>query len=988
MYGYTLVEAFSGLSFENPIGLASAPGETNRLFVLEQGGLVYVITNLASPTRTLFLDVRPIFNGCEGGLLGLAFHPGFQSNGYFFVCYTRYTAWPDAQGVPLEGAYERVSRFRVSPDDPNVVLAGSEVVLFSQFDEACNHNGGDLHFGPDGYLYVALGDEGGSGGEYQNSQRIDKDFFSGILRIDVDQRPGSLPPNAHPAATTNYAIPPDNPFIGANSFNGAAVDPARVRTEFWAVGLRNPWRFSFDPLTGRLYAGDVGQSSAEEIDLIVKGANYGWNYREGAFPFGNTAPPAEALFTEPILNYEHGGGPLDGNCVTGGLVYRGARLSQLYGDYVFGDWVNGHIWALHYDGTNTTNFRRLTGANNPVSFGTDPANQDLLVVEYTGAIKRLIYSTDTTGTPLPPTLADTGAFSDLTQLTPQPGIIPYDVNVPFWSDHVLKTRWFSLPDTSQYLSFNPTNHWTFPTGAVWIKHFELELTNGVAASRKRLETRFIIKNPAGIYGLTYRWDSPTNATLLPEEGMDEPFTIYQTDGTLLRTQRWHYPSRSECLQCHTAQGGWALGFNTAQLNRDMDYGAGAQNQLRALSEAGYFDSPLAAGAEDNLQRMAYATNNAYTVEHRARSYLAANCAQCHQPGGSGPGSWDARFTTPLPSAGIIDGLLREDLGDPDNRVIKPGSLAHSMILTRISRLGPEQMPPLDSSELNSEGISLISDWILSMTASSNNPPTISSIADQTTPEDTPVADLAFVVTDAETPADNLTITGSSSDTNLVSAANISFGGSGTNRTITISPATNQFGNTTISVAVSDGIATNSISFLLTVAPVNDPPVAADDTASTEESTTLQLSAATLLVNDTDVDQGDTLVLTAVNSPSAEGGTVNLANATVTYSPPVNFNGIDSFNYTIQDNSGATGTAKVTVTVNPKPRFSLIQLEAGGGVRIHFVGAPDRTYRVQISSDLVDWTDAGTITTDSTGSAENVDTQTAGVGARFYRLAWP
>jgi len=980
VYGYTLVDAYAGLSFVDPVGLASAPGETNRLFVLEQGGLVYVITNLASPNKTLFLDVRPVFNGCEGGLLGLAFHPAFQSNGFFFVCYTRYTAWPDAQGV--EGVYERVSRFSVSATDPNQGLAGSEVVLFSQLDEACNHNGGDLHFGPDGYLYVALGDEGGSGGDLGNAQRIDKDFFSGILRIDVDQRPGSLAPNAHPAATTHYAIPPDNPFVGATDFNGAPVDPAQVRTEFWAVGLRNPWRFSFD--ADRLYAGDVGQGTAEEIDLIVKGGNYGWNYREGTFPFNGSAPAGVTLL-EPLLNYEHGSGSLDGNCVTGGLVYRGARISQLYGEYIFGDWVNGHIWALHYDGTNATNFRRLTGASNPVSFGTDPANQDLLIVEYTGAIKRLTYSSEVTGTPLPATLADTGAFADLNLLTPQAGIIPYELNAPFWSDHAQKTRWFSLPDTNQFLTFNPTGNWTFPTGAVWIKHFELELTNGVAASRKRLETRFLVKTAGGIYGITYRWDD-TNATLVPEEGRDEPFIIYDGSGGIIRTQRWHYPSRSECLRCHTPAGGWALGFNTPQLNRDRDYGAGAENQLRALSAAGYFNT--AVGEPDTLLKMAAATNTTYPIEHRARSYLAANCAQCHQPGGTGLGTWDARFTTPLSSAGIIDGLLQEDLGDPANRVIQPGSLAHSMIHTRLAASGPQHMPPLATSELNLEAISLISNWITSMTSSTNNPPIISSIGDQTTPEDTVIVGLILSINDIETAPDNLTLTASSSNTNLLPAANISFGGNGTNRTVTISPKTNQFGSTTITLNVSDGTDSTNTVFLLTVTPVNDPPSAADDNASTEENATLQLSSATLLANDVDVDQGDTLVLTGVSSPSVESGTVNLANAVVTYVPPVNFNGTDSFNYTIQDNSGATSTAKVTVTVNPAPRFSSVQLETGGGVRIRFVGTPNKTYRVQASANLLTWSDAATITTDSAGLAETVDTQTGGVDVRFYRLVWP
>ena len=298
------------------------------------------------------------------------------------------------------------------------------------------------------------------------------------------------------------------------------------------------------------------------------------------------------------------------------------------------------------------------------------------------------------------------------------------------------------------------------------------------------------------------------------------------------------------------------------------------------------------------------------------------------------------------------------------------------------------MPPLATSELNLEAISLISNWITSMTSSTNNPPIISSIGDQTTPEDTIIVGLILSINDIETAPDNLTLTASSSNTNLLPAANISFGGNGTNRTVTISPKTNQFGSTTITLNVSDGTDSTNTVFLLTVTPVNDPPSAADDNASTEENATLQLSSATLLANDVDVDQGDTLVLTGVSSPSVESGTVNLANAVVTYVPPVNFNGTDSFNYTIQDNSGATSTAKVTVTVNPAPRFSSVQLETGGGVRIRFVGTPNKTYRVQASANLLTWSDAATITTDSAGLAETVDTQTGGVDVRFYRLVWP
>jgi uncharacterized repeat protein (TIGR03806 family) len=346
---------------------------------------------------------------------------------------------------------------------------------------------------------------------------------------------------------------------------------------------------------------------------------------------------------------------------------------------------------------------------NLVAFGTDPRNGDILVADLTETqLKRLVYNAASTGTPLPPTLQDTGAFTDIGTLTPAPGIVGYDINVPFWSDNARKQRWFSIPNTSFDFAFSAEANWQSPTGTVWIKHFELELTNGLPESRRRLETRFIVRHAAGVYGATYRWgDSITNATLVPEAGLDESLVL--NDGGTLRTQVWHYPSRSECLACHTSQGGLALGFNTAQLNRDFPYPGGVTNQIAALASAGYFSNSLPGFY--TLRAMEPASNSMASLETRVRSYLAANCVQCHQPGGAAPSSWDARFSTLTAQAGLIDALPRDNGGDTNNRVIKPGSLANSILLSRISTLGSGRMPPLASSVLDTQGIALVSAWI-------------------------------------------------------------------------------------------------------------------------------------------------------------------------------------------------------------------------------------------------------------------------------------
>ena len=380
--GYKTVPAFPGVPFDTVVGFATPPGEANRLFVLEKVGRIVVITNLAAPNRTVFFDISSrVDSHGEGGLLGLAFHPGFQNNRLFFVFYTAQASSQDLNGQTRIGLHDRLSRFQVYPNNPNRGDEASEQNLISQYDRASNHNGGDIHFGPDGYLYVSLGDEGGGNDQFGNSQRIDRNFFSGMLRLDVDIRPGSKPPNPHAAVALRYAIPPDNPFIGLTSFNGAAVDPGRVRTEFWAVGLRNPWRFSFDPVTGDLLCGDVGQGSREEVNLIQRGGNYGWNHAEGSLAFGMFPPGFTDI--KPIAEYKRPGVSMElerqGYCVIGGVVYRGSRMPELFGKYIFGDWGTGLYWSLQHNGIEATEFTPLFAGPSMNCFGIDPRNGDVLI---------------------------------------------------------------------------------------------------------------------------------------------------------------------------------------------------------------------------------------------------------------------------------------------------------------------------------------------------------------------------------------------------------------------------------------------------------------------------------------------------------------------------------------------------------------------------------------------------------------------------------
>jgi glucose/arabinose dehydrogenase len=381
--GLISTNAFPSLVFSNPVCITTPPGEMNRLFVVEKHGRIVVITNLAAPTRTIFMDISgriTVFNssesgdvGGEEGLLGLAFHPAYASNRNFYVFYTG----PATNGT--SGLHDILSCFQTSATNPNQGDTNSEVRFIVQYDQANNHNAGDLHFGPDGSLYVALGDEGGSYGQYGNSQHIDNDFFSAIMRIDVDKNAGNPAPNPHASALpslTNYAIPFDNPWIGATNFNGATVNSNQVRTEFWAVGMRNPWRFSFDPLTGQMYLGHVGQATLEWVNLVGKGDNAGWNFFEGSKQWTNNLPTG---FTHipPLVEYGHTNGR---SAIIGGVVYQGNRAPQLSGAYLYADEGSSEVWVLRHNGmtvTENTVIFKDTGAL-PSSFGIDPSNGDVL----------------------------------------------------------------------------------------------------------------------------------------------------------------------------------------------------------------------------------------------------------------------------------------------------------------------------------------------------------------------------------------------------------------------------------------------------------------------------------------------------------------------------------------------------------------------------------------------------------------------------------
>lgn len=348
--GLKPADAFPKLTFDMPIEFTHAGDGTSKVYVVEQKGIIKAFDNKETADQaSIFLDIRSkVTSGGEMGLLGLAFHPDYKNNGYFYVNYNR--SEPTRQTV--------IARYKATG---GVANAGSETILFTYDQPYTNHKGGKIAFGPDGYLYIATGD-GGSGGDPQNNAQNLKNLLGKMLRVDVN-------------ATTkgNYGIPSDNPFINNTAGN---------REEIFAYGLRNPWKFSFDPETKNLWAGDVGQNEVEEIDIIVKGANFGWKIKEGNECYQNNANCIMSSLISPVFSYKQGS---DGRSVTGGAVYRGKKIPELVGKYVFGDYVSGKIWALNYDGKQIATKSDVTidNVSTIAAFGED-ADHELFLIDYSG----------------------------------------------------------------------------------------------------------------------------------------------------------------------------------------------------------------------------------------------------------------------------------------------------------------------------------------------------------------------------------------------------------------------------------------------------------------------------------------------------------------------------------------------------------------------------------------------------------------------------
>ncbi|HSN84375.1 MAG TPA: DUF4215 domain-containing protein, partial [Polyangiales bacterium] len=562
---------------------------------------------------------------------------------------------------------------------------------------------------------------------------IDDNFNGGALRLAVnvnDNGDGTwtCPPNSHQprrvfdtfdeTSGRHYCIPDDNPWPDAT---GSTFE------EYCAIGLRNPFRLGIDPVTERVWIGDVGEASREEVNVIECGNNYGWPFREGTVQ-GIYSQPGSYIgtLTDPVIDFTRD----EAASIIGGYVYRGSRFPELYGRYLVGDYITDRIWAVTLDeSTMTATKTYLTNfaAGNLVTWGQDNDGEVFLGDIYgTG----LIYRLERVGDPppdAPSTLSETGAFSNLANVTPSPYWVPYGLNQPFWSDGASKHRFIALPndgtrDTAgERVGFSTSGNWTFPTGTVLMKHFELPLDESDPSVKTRLETRFIVLGDDGQwYGLTYRWRADQlDADLLTNEET-ATYSIARSGGGT-RNQTWYFPSRLDCLRCHRRGSGGALGLRTHQLNGDFAYPSTGRtdNQLRTWNDLAMFDPPVSDASIPGLPRAPGYADVTAPLQQRARSWLDSNCSYCHRPGEVDAG-FDARFTTPFANQGFLWTAVRDDLGNPGTVVVYPGDPILSALWQRSAAVGSIAMPPLAKALAEQPAVDLLAEWIERLPSTSPN----------------------------------------------------------------------------------------------------------------------------------------------------------------------------------------------------------------------------------------------------------------------------
>ncbi len=709
---YRAVRAISTYRPGYPIQVKPIPGSNQMLLLTQPRSYgpttLWRFPNAAGVTEK---DAEKLLDTPHGGTAtDFTFHPKFAENGYVYV------GWNG--GAKGEKKKCRVTRYTMKPAAPFTLDAASATTIIEW--DSDGHNGLAMCFGNDGKFYVSSGDGTSDSDTNDTGQKTDS-LLAKLLRIDVDR----------PANGKQYSVPADNPFVG---------DP-RFVPETWAYGTRNPWRITCDPVSGQIWLGQNGQDLWEYAHLVRKGDNYGWSVTEGSHPFFPHRKLGPTPVTPPTVEHSHA----EARSLTGGVVYRGTKLPELVGAYVYGDYSTGHIWAVKHDGTKVVWHKKIAITTLKITAFALDARGELLICDHNTDGEGGFYTLEPNPAPadtgFPRTLSASGLYADVVRHTMAAGVIPYSVNAPFWSDGLFKARYLALP-AGTGITYTRGRGWNFPDRAVIVKSFAVETVEGDPKSRKWVETRFLTKQGCEWYGYSYEWNAAgTDATLLPASGADREFTVKTAAGE--RKQAWHYPSRAECMVCHSRAQNFVLGLCELQMNRDHDYGAGRpENQIRALERLGLFrtdwaaevkgrvkgesngqqpgqrepkPSPLFTSFPTGMKALADPYDAKQPLDARARSWLHVNCSSCHIEAGGGNAAMELESGRELASMRVVGVTpLHQAFNLPDAKLVAPGYPERSVLAHRVGLRGPGQMPPLASSRVDETGAALVREWVRSL----------------------------------------------------------------------------------------------------------------------------------------------------------------------------------------------------------------------------------------------------------------------------------